>query len=209
MKSVETTEQRAEHWDDFFGHKPDQELGWYESDAGQTLKFLNLAEVPATARIFLPGIGTSEIVSALLQRQYQLILNDVSACALEKLRKRCTDTERCQWLLHDISVPLPPQMSADIWVDRAVLHFLLDEEAIGQYFENLFRVISKGGYALFAEFASDGASSCAGLAVHRYSLEELSRRMGENFELVAHEHYEFTTPAGGKRPYIYAMYRHL
>ncbi|WIO74606.1 class I SAM-dependent methyltransferase [Porticoccaceae bacterium LTM1] len=209
MKTAETTEQRAEHWNDIFSHKADQELGWYEQDVGQTLKYLDLAELPATARIFLPGVGRSGIVSALLQRQYQLILNDVSTCALEELKQRCTAPDRCRWLLHDISVPLQAEVSADIWIDRAVLHFLLGEKEISQYFDNLRRVISKGGYALFAEFASDGASSCAGLAVHRYSLEELSRRMGERFELVAHEHYQFTTPAGGTRPYIYALYRHL
>jgi hypothetical protein len=60
---------------------------------------------------------------------------------------------------------------------------------------------------LLAEFSTTGASKCAGLEIHRYSVEEMTERMGKEFELVKHEHYTFINPFGEPRPYIYALYR--
>jgi hypothetical protein len=127
---------------------------------------------------------------------------------LDKLRKRVGPDNRVTWLHHDISRPLPDGLpSADIWIDRAVLHFLLDEEAIKGYFANLNSSLRKGGHALLAEFSSTGAPKCAGLNLHRYSLEEMNMRMGPDFRLLDHEDYVFTNPAGDPRPYIYSLYR--
>ena len=46
-----------QHWNTIFSTKADSELGWYERDAAQTLKFLNLIPESHTATIFLPGAG--------------------------------------------------------------------------------------------------------------------------------------------------------
>ena len=98
---------------------------------------------------------------------------------------------------------MPP---VDIWIDRAVLHFLLEEADIQGYFTNLHSAIHAGGYVLLAEFSVAGAPTCAGLDLHRYSVEEMTERMGTDFELVKHEDYTFITPFGDLRPYIYALY---
>lgn len=52
----------TQHWNEIFTTKADAKLGWYESDAAQTLKFL--ADIPdlAEATVFLPGAGTSVLV---------------------------------------------------------------------------------------------------------------------------------------------------
>jgi hypothetical protein len=56
-------------------------------------------------------------------------------------------------------------------------------------------------------YSIEGASMCAGLELHRYSIEEMTERMGEDFELVEYEKYTFINPFGDPRPYIYALYR--
>jgi hypothetical protein len=198
----------TQHWNAIFSAKADPELGWYENDTSQTLKFLDLIPQSEDVTIFLPGAGTSLLVDELLSRGHKLILNDISDEALNKLRNRTGLNERLIWLHHDISKPLPngtPQ--ADLWIDRAVLHFLLDEEDIRGYFANLHSAVHPGGYALLAEFSTTGAPKCAGLELHRYSIEELTRRIGEEFELIQSEEYTFINPSGDPRPYIYALYR--
>ena len=197
------------HWNAIFSAKADPELGWYESDTSQTFKFLDLIPQSEVATIFLPGAGTSMLVDELLDRGHQLILNDISDEALGKLKKRIgVNKGRLTWLHHDISKPLPSSIPlADMWIDRAVLHFLLDEDDIQGYFVNLRSAIHPGGYVLMAEFSLTGAPKCAGLELHRYSVEELTERMGTEFELVRHENYTFVDPFGGFRPYIYALYR--
>jgi hypothetical protein len=197
------------HWNAIFSSKTDPELGWYESDTSQTFKFLDLISQNETATVFLPGAGTSVLVDELLARGQKLVLNDISDKALGKLKKRIgSNKDRLTWLHHDISKHLPSGIPlADIWIDRAVLHFLLEETDIQGYFANLHSAIHQGGYALLAEFSSIGAQKCAGLELHRYSIEEMTERMGAEFELVKHEEYTFINPFGDSRPYIYALYR--
>ncbi|MBF0205152.1 MAG: class I SAM-dependent methyltransferase [Desulfamplus sp.] len=199
---------RNEHWNTIFSTKANSELGWYESDVSQTLKFFSLIPKNEGATIFLPGAGTSVLVDELLIRGYKLILNDISDEALNKLRSRIGTNDRLTWHHHDISKPLPdatPQ--ADIWIDRAVLHFLLEEADIEGYFANLNSMTRSGGYALLAEFSTTGATKCAGLELHRYSVEEMTDRLGNDFKLIKFENYTYMNPVGDPRPYLYALYR--
>jgi EEF1A lysine methyltransferase 2 len=199
---------RNEHWNAIFSTKADPELGWYEKDVSQTLKFLDHIPQAESAMVFLPGAGTSALVDQLLDRGHKLVLNDISDEALNKLRARIGTSNKLTWLHHDISRPLPESAPlADIWIDRAVLHFLLEEADIQGYFANLQSAIKPGGYALLAEFSTMDARKCAGLELHRYSIEEMTRRMGSAFELVKHEDYTYINPVGDPRPYIYALYK--
>ncbi len=198
----------SQHWNTIFSTKTDSELGWYERDASQTLKFFDLIPQSRSATVFLPGAGTSVLVDELLASGHKIILNDISDEALNKLRNRIGMDDRLTWLQHDISKPLPENIpQTDIWIDRAVLHFLLGEADIEGYFANLHAAIRQGGYALLAEFSTMGASKCAGLKLHRYSIGEMTKRMGADFELVKNEDYTYINPAGAQRPYIYALYK--
>ena len=200
-----------QHWNAIFSAKADLELGWYERDATQTLKFLDLIPESRTATIFLPGAGTSVLVDELLSRGSRLILNDISDEALKQLKKRIGyHGDRVTWLHHDISKPIPDGLpQVDIWIDRAVLHFLLGEAGIEGYFRNLRSLLRQGGYALLAEFSTTGAPKCAGLDLHRYSVEELTERLGDGFDLIKYEDYIFINPFDEPRPYVYALYKKM
>jgi len=199
----------TKHWDDVFTGKPDAQLGWYEPDVRQTLRLLDLIPLCGAETVFLPGAGTSLLVDELLARRLHLIVNDISDEALARLRGRVGGLEgQVEWLPHDISKPLPGGTTkADVWIDRAVLHFLLSEPEIGGYFSNLRAVLKPGGYVLLAEFSESGAPRCAGLEVHRYSVNEMAQRLGEEFSLVKAEDFVFVNPAGAPRPYVYALFR--
>ena len=198
-----------QHWNAIFSTKTDPELGWYERDAAQTLKFLDLIPGNRSATIFLPGAGTSVLVDELVSRGSRLIVNDISDEALEKLKKRIGNIQDgVTWLRQDISKPIPAGLpQVDMWIDRAVLHFLLDEAEIKGYFRNLRSLVRKGGFALLAEFSIAGTPKCAGLDLHRYSIEELTARLGEGFDLIKYEDYTFMNPFGDPRPYVYALYK--
>lgn len=198
----------TQHWNEIFDTKPDPQLGWYEPDATQTLSFLREIENIASATLFLPGAGTSVLVEKLLPLCRHLVLNDISDTALQKLKERIQQTEKISWLHHDISKPLPEGIPpVDLWIDRAVLHFLLKETQIKEYFENLRASVKCGGFVLLAEFAPDGASKCAGLDLHPYSAEEMTERIGPDFSLIRQERYVFINPFGDPRPYTYALFK--
>ncbi|GAW97090.1 MULTISPECIES: methyltransferase [Colwellia] len=197
---------KQEHWDEIFSAKQDTELGWYEDDLSQTLNLLNNIAISASSTLFLAGAGTSKLVDELLKTKAKLLVNDISAKALEQLSQRL-DTSQCQYLHHDLSQSFDESFAVDVWIDRAVLHFLLTEEQITHYFDNLKNTVKCGGYVLLAEFSSTGATHCAGLTVHRYSTDEMQKRLGDKFELIESNEYVFVNPFQQEMPYIYALFK--
>ncbi len=199
----------SKHWDAVFSGAEDSKLGWYEKDASQTFKLLNHIHEWEGSTVFIPGAGTSVLIEELLNKGVRLVLNDISAEALKRVKHRLGDKcEGIKWLCQDISEPIGDTVpDVDIWIDRAVLHFLRDEDDIKGYFENVRSALKTGGYAMFAEFSKTGATECAGLTLHRYSVEELSERLGPSFELISHFDHVYINPYDEPRPYVYALYR--
>ena len=197
------------HWNRIFRETADQKLGWYEHDLTQTFRLLNQIPQWQTSTVFLPGAGTSRLVEVLLEAGTQLMLNDISPVALDHVKQRLGENaDSIDWICQDIArslgTHLPP---IDLWIDRAVLHFLTETEAIQGYFTNVRAGVKVGGHVLFAEFPPHGVPKCAGLDLHRYSLEELTERLGDGFMLVDHFECTYMNPAGKPRPYIYALYQ--
>ena len=95
----------------------------------------------------------------------------------------------------------------DIWHDRAVLHFLLDEEEYQSYVSNLESCIPVGGFAVIETFSIDGAEMCCGLKLRRYSEDMLVELLGENWQLLRSMNHVYTNPSGGERPYISTVFQ--
>ena len=197
------------HWDAIFTDADDSTLGWYEKDLTKTLRLLDQIKQWQQATIFVSGAGTSTLIDTLLTEETTLALNDISGVALESVKNRIGASKNTiHWLHQDIAQPIDKTIPAiDIWIDRAVLHFLIEEKMIMGYFNNLKQHLSIGGYAIFAEFSHLGAKQCAGLAVHQYSVEMLSARLGASFQLISHFDHLYINPRGDKKPYIYALYQ--
>lgn len=197
-----------EHWNSIFNKTDDNKLGWWEDETSQTLKFIENININSSTNIFLAGAGTSVLVDELIKQDCNLILNDISFIALEKLKSRLKNSSKLDFFQYDLS-KLFVKENIDIWIDRAVLHFLLKEKDIEIYFENLNKNLKIGSFALFAQFKIGGATSCASLEIKQYDIDELSKRLGENFELILSEDYDFINPFGNKKEYIYALYKRV
>ena len=200
----------TEHWNEIFKRTDEDKLGWYEDDFSQTVKFLHLIPELKNSKVFVSGVGTSGLIDILLESASELVLNDLSSEAIEKTKNKYSDKiHHIQWLCQDISRPLPPELNdIDVWVDRAVLHFLIDDSSIQQYFKNVNTVLKPGGYALFAEFSKNGATRCAGLDVRRYDVHDLRKNLA-SFKLIVNEEYTFINPKGDLRPYIYCLFKRV
>jgi hypothetical protein len=199
----------SEHWDTVFSGTEDSKLGWYEKDASQTLELLNHIPKWENSTIFLPGAGTTVLIEELLSNGAKMILNDISIVALNRVKGRLGDEHKdIIWLYQDIAQPIIDAIPAvDIWIDRAVLHFLTEEDDIKGYFDNVKSILEVSGHAIFSEFSKTGTSKCSGLTRHRYSVEELSERLGPEFELITHYDYNYTNQWGDLLPFIYTLYK--
>jgi SAM-dependent methyltransferase len=201
----------SEHWDRIFHETEDEQLGWYEGDRFPTLDLLEKIPGWESASIFIPGVGTSLLVEHLLDAGARLVLNDLSVSAIEQLKVRLGErADSVEWVCQDIAHPLGRSVcGVDIWIDRAVLHFLTDEHDIEGYFRNVKSQLKSGGHALFAEYPPDGVAQCAGLELHRYSVDELAERLGNGFALIHSFDHTYINPDGDSRPYIYALFRRI
>ncbi|HEY5621326.1 MAG TPA: class I SAM-dependent methyltransferase [Pontiella sp.] len=198
-----------EHWNRIYRETEETRLGWYEEDPSPVFELLRQVDGWEESSVFLPGAGTSVLAERLLKAGSRLILNDLSPVALERLKARLTaHDQRIVWNCQDIARPLGNDIpEVDLWIDRAVLHFLTGQDHIRGYFRNLDLKLKPGGYALFAEFAPHGAPQCAGLELHRYSVEELSERLGSCYMMIDSFEHTYINPAGAPRPYLYALFR--
>ncbi|HHB91873.1 MAG TPA: methyltransferase type 12 [Thioploca sp.] len=196
----------SEHWNSIFSQEHST-LGWYEKDLTPTFTLLNQIETWKSSTIFIPGAGTSTLVDTLLLENTKLVLNDISIIALNNLKERL-GKQNIDWLCQNIAQPIQKEIPIiDIWIDRAVLHFLIEEENINGYFDNLKSHLRIGGYAIFAEFSKKGATKCAGLTIHQYSTEELSKKLGTSFSLISSFEHVYINPNGDPRPYIYVLFK--
>ena len=201
----------SKHWDKIFLGAQETTLGWYEADVSPTLHLLDQVPGWNKSTIFFSGIGTSGLVEKLIIRGTTCVLNDISQVALTSIKRKLGNKAKgVKWLCQDVSAPLPSSVPAiDIWIDRAVLHFITDAQGIRQYFDNIKSQLKVGGHVLLAQFSLDGAKKCAGLKVHKYSLDELSESLGDSFEVVSHFDYDYINPHGDPRPYIYVLYKRV
>jgi tetrahydromethanopterin S-methyltransferase subunit G len=202
---------KSKHWDSIFLNVEDSSLGWYEKDLTETFILLNKIENWKKSTIFISGAGTSSLIDILLSEKVPLIVNDISIEAINKVKMRLgASEEKIDWLCQDISQPFYKKVATiDIWLDRAVLHFLRKEKDIEGYFDNLKKYLSPNGYTIFAEFSKTGATECANLPIHQYCEKELSERLGKTFKLIFHFEHIYTTPMGNEKPYIYYLYQRV
>ena len=196
----------TEHWNKIYSKSDENQLGWYEDDFTQTVKFIDYIANWERSKIFVAGAGSSGLIDILLNSDANLILNDLSTEVIETSKKKYNNYKhKIEWNCHDLTEPFPEELNdIDIWIDRAVLHFIVDNNNVQQYFRNVDAVVKSGGYALFAEFSKSGAKKCAGLDVRRYEIQDFEKNLS-SFQLISSEEYTYINPGGEPRPYIYAL----
>ena len=206
LKSIQT------HWDQIYATKVTTELGWYEAQAEPSLGLIQSCSLPKDVPIIDIGSGTSTLISELLRAGYKNITAlDISPTALSKAKSLLGDdlAKQVQWITKDITIDTDEiEISkVAIWHDRAVLHFLIDEENRAKYLFQLKQAILPGGYVIISAFALDGAAMCSGLDVMRYDSRKLSDFLGDSFRRIESFTYEYTMPSGDKRPFVYTRFQ--
>ena len=208
------TSSLKEHWNKIYTNNPITQLGWYEAKPFPSVQLIERCAVPKHYPIVDIGSGKSTLISDLLELGYKnLYPIDISEVALEKA-KSLLDKERAaqvHWIVDDITNPstILQLQNAAVWHDRAVFHFLTEEQHRQTYHSLLQKIVMPGGFVIMATFAMDGATICSGLPVQRYSAESLSEFFGDGFRLVESSDYTYRMPSGDLRPYVYTRFQKI
>ncbi|MAT59446.1 MAG: SAM-dependent methyltransferase [Ignavibacteriae bacterium] len=201
-----------EHWNKVYSSNDMTNLGWYEEIPKPSLDFISECGLDKNAVILDVGSGATTLIDNLIQQGYKnIIATDISTIALEKSKSRLSkeNSEFVKWIVDDITNPqnLDNTLKVDLWHDRTVLHFLTKEKQQDGYLAALKRVVKKGGFVIIAVFSLEGAKKCSGLDVVNYDHKMISEFLGNDFELIKYLDHLYINPSGGKRPYVYTLFR--
>ncbi len=197
-----------QHWDRVYGEKSEQELSWHQDSPAVSLDLMHEAKITTASSVIDIGGGTSRVAENLLDMGLRdVTVLDLSENALRDAQDRLGPASASvTWIAADITC-WQPERQFDIWHDRAVFHFLIDQADRAAYIACLSRSIPPGGHAIIATFALDGPEKCSGLPVQRYSPETLSAALGPGFQLLAHRAHLHQTPWRAPQSFQFSLFR--
>ncbi|MBF0335095.1 MAG: class I SAM-dependent methyltransferase [Alphaproteobacteria bacterium] len=188
---------RGAHWQDVYAGKAETEVSWFQPRPAVSLDFIAHGGFGPEARIVDVGGGASTLVDALLDQGFRdLTVLDIAPAALDRAKARLGGRAAgVDWVAADVGA-WRPSAAFDLWHDRAVFHFLTDEDDRRAYRATLAAALRPGGQAILATFAPDGPERCSGLPVRRWSADELAAEFAPHFTLAESLAHEHVTPAG-------------
>lgn len=200
---------RTDHWQTVYATKATETVSWFQGEATPSLAMIAAAGAGAHAAVIDIGAGASTLIDRLLWAGFHdLTALDVSAQALAVSQARLGDLAAApSWIVADLTAWSPEAHRYDLWHDRAVFHFLVDDSERRAYRAALTRALRPGGQVILATFAPSGPERCSGLPVRRYSAEALAREFSEDFDLVAAATQTHHTPAGGEQDFTWCRLR--
>ncbi len=199
------------HWETVYQTKSDREVSWFREHLDNSLRLILGTKVGKEAAIIDVGGGSSTLIDDLLENGFaDVSVLDISAKALETSRARLgKKAALVQWLEADITQVSLPEDHYDVWHDRAVFHFLTDENDRRKYVGLVMRSVKVGGHIIVASFGENGPQKCSGLDVVRYSPEMMHDQFGGEFKLIKSLNEKHETPFGTAQEFIYCYCRKM
>ncbi|MDP2653704.1 MAG: class I SAM-dependent methyltransferase [Candidatus Omnitrophota bacterium] len=199
---------RKSHWENVYTNKTPAEVSWYQLEPAVSLRLIASTGVNRAGKIIDVGGGASVLVDKLLDQGFgDLTVLDVSSKALDYAKKRLGNRAGAvKWIEADIA-EFESSEKYDLWHDRAVFHFLTDEDDREKYVQNMKRALNPGGHVIIAAFSIDGPLKCSGLDVERYSPEKINNALGNAFEFVQSVNEGHMTPGGKEQKFTYCYFR--
>ncbi len=198
-----------EHWDAVYEAKSPHAVSWYAPHLDRSLDLICGLALPKASRIIDVGGGASTLVGDLLDLGFDRpTVLDISAAAIGHAQEQLGDrAELAEWLIGDVTRLELLEHRYDLWHDRAVFHFLTDQDSRRRYVQAVLRALKPGGHAVVATFGPQGPQKCSGLEVVRYSAEGLHGEFGAAFEKVSSLMEVHRTPWGSEQEFLYCVCR--
>ena len=194
-----------EHWESIYQSKSDDRLSWTQLEPALSLKLIT--QVCNAGHIVDVGGGCSLLTERLIDRGYSVTVLDISQAALDRARTHLGKRAHLvHWLVADITAT-PSIAPCDVWHDRAVFHFLREEDDRRRYVKAIQGSVRPGGHVVLGTFGPEGPTQCSGLDVVRYSPADLMAALGDAFQLVEALSEIHSTPSGAAQQFTYCHCR--
>lgn len=195
------------HWQSIYQEKDTSKVSWFQEHADTAVRIIQQYESNKDAQIIDIGAGASPLVDDLLDHGYNNIeVLDISAEALAIAQERLGDKQNnVVWHSADILQAKLPAHHYDVWHDRAVFHFLTNEDDRQRYVEQVCHALKPGGKVVISTFGPEGPLKCSGLPIVRYSHDALHGEFGSTFTLLEHGQEDHLTPDGSVQKFVYCF----
>lgn len=193
-----------EHWNRIYQTRASSEMSWTQEVPKTSLDLIHKTGVTKQAAIIDIGGGLSSLVSHLIDLGFsQLSVVDISDIAIRKNRESLGERAKAvNWLVGDITDISLPHDHFDVWHDRAVFHFLTEENKRLAYKKHLMQALKPGGWVILSTFSTEGPEKCSGLSVVRYDENSLLKELGPRFKLGEVVRETHKTPWGVDQAFI-------
>jgi 2-polyprenyl-3-methyl-5-hydroxy-6-metoxy-1,4-benzoquinol methylase len=197
------------HWEQVYQTKTPEAVSWYAPHLETSLKLIQQAAQDKNAAIIDVGGGEASLVDDLLDHgQQRISVLDISQTAIDVARKRLgLRGANVAWYCADITTATLPESYFDIWHDRAVFHFLTNEEDRQKYVRQVIRSVKHGGHIIISTFGPEGPEKCSGLDVIKYDADSLHTEFGKRFQLIVSSTEIHKTPFGTTQQFLYCYCR--
>lgn len=194
------------YWDRVYRRRGVDGVSWFQRAPTGSLAVFEALGIGGEASLVDIGGGASSLVDVLLDAGWRDVsVVDVSPVAVTAAEDRLGDSP-VSWIVADV-LRWRPVRHYQVWHDRALFHFLTEEEDRAAYRERLRSAVRPGSWVVIGTFAADGPEMCSGLPVARYDAEDLATALGPDLELVCTHREEHVTPAGIVQPFTWVGLR--
>ena len=193
------------HWEDIYKRKMPNEVSWTQEIPQTSIDFIKSFDLPKNSEIIDVGGGESKFVDYLLSKGYENItVLDISKNAIEKAKKRIgVNSDKVKWVVSDINEFIPNN-KFDFWHDRAVFHFLTNQESILKYSK---MVSSYARNFVVGTFSTEGPKKCSGLDICQYDEISITKTFETpNFKKVESKRVNHETPFGTLQNFIFCSF---
>lgn len=197
------------HWESIYQTKAPDAVSWYQNFPDKSLELIARSRIFKSDRIIDVGGGASMLVDNLIARNYlDVTVLDISAASLECAQKRLGEkSNKVRWIEEDILQINLPGEHFSLWHDRAVFHFLTNEDDRRTYVAKMKHALKPGGHMIIATFALEGPPRCSGLDIVRYSPDSLYKEMGNDVELIETFSEDHQTPFETQQKFVYCLFK--
>ena len=195
------------HWENIYEKKNEDEVSWFQQIPNSSIKLIKSTGI-VNPKIIDVGSGRSKLLKSLIDSGYNdLTYLDISEAALKKSKEFLGDqSNKVKWITEDI-LNFKTEVKFDVWHDRAVFHFLTEQNLIDKYVELVSKNISNSGHLIIGTFSENGPLKCSGLEIKRYSVNQILDLFKETFELVEGFKMSHKTPFDSQQSFTFCVFK--
>ena len=198
------------HWENIYQNKNEDEVSWFQKTPDTSIEIINSIKIKKQSKIIDVGSGRSRLFKNLIEQGYNnLTYLDISESAAKKSKIFLgQESKNIEWIVKDV-LNFEPKQNFDVWHDRAVFHFLTDQNQIKKYVDLVSRNISNNGYLIIGTFSEQGPLKCSGLDVSRYSESLIKTTFSESFNLLNSFKIDHSTPFNTTQNFLFSVLKKI